>query len=282
VGNVRLPSELPPLSPDGASVLDAPRSPSPAGGARLLSARRRARPPRRVLIVEREDQSTRVLGSRLTQAGFQVNTVRRGYDAQMEIARDPPQLVLLDWDVPRTTVVELLRRVREASSDERPRLIALASQAGEDHVVAGFEMGVDDYVTKPYSVAEVVARSRAVLRSLRSPRREARELRFHRLHLNTVSRVVSIGDPPAPLRDTDLVQLRTIELRLLEFLMRHPERAFERDVLLRRIWGRDPAATTRTVDLTVQRVRKALRAHGCEHYVETVRGVGYRLSAGAA
>ena len=228
---------------------------------------------RRVLIIERDPQSVQALRGRLAQAGFDVTVVagEAGDDAFAAL-EEQPHLVMLDWDLPAVITLQLVHHARRSAPDDAPRLMAFSSFAGEQHVIAGFEQGVDDYVVKPYSVPEVVARARAVLRPRRrlSPRER---LQFGPLSLDPgASRLMARGRE---------IALRSMELRLFGFLMRHPERAFTRDALLKRVWGRESRASLRAVNVTVQRIRLALAPHGCGKYLQSVRGVGYVLSAHA-
>jgi two-component system, OmpR family, phosphate regulon response regulator PhoB len=225
----------------------------------------------RILIVERDSQSMQLLSSKLAQAGFAVTMLDRSEDAFAAIDHHNPHLVMLDWDLPGVISVQLLRHLQALAGDRAPRLIALSAFSAEQHVVSGFELGIDDYVVKPFSVAELVARVRAVLRSARFGEEDPNYLEFCQLRMDASEGRVTVRD--------GTVSLRGMEFRLLEFLMRHPERAFSREALLRRVWGHDCRADQRAVDVTVQRMRRALSPHRCEGYVQTVRGVGYRLSA---
>jgi two-component system phosphate regulon response regulator PhoB len=225
----------------------------------------------RVLIVERDASSSVALQSKLAQAGFGVTTESDSARTMAAIERDSPDLVMLDWDLPGVVAIDLIGRIRNVRGGPAPRLILLSMQSGEQQVCTGFESGADDYVVKPYSVPELVARVRAVLRSCRKERNEAQVLRFQELQVSVSEvRVLARGHA---------VALRTTEYRLLEFLIRNPERVFNRAQLLDRVWGRDSDAEERAVDVTIQRIRKALARYECEHYVQTVRSVGYRMSA---
>jgi two-component system phosphate regulon response regulator PhoB len=194
-----------------------------------------------------------------------------GEDARTAIDRDNPHLVILDWDLPGVVTMDLVRYIHGNLPSRRARLIALSNFAGEQEVVTSFELGVDDYVIKPYSAAEVVARVRALLRAMRTRTGDLDFLEFHQIQLDA-------GEGRVIVRNGVLC-LRGTEFRLLEFLMRHPERAFTRQTLLHRVWGRDSMAGERAVDVNIQRIRRTLAPHGCDSYVQTVRGIGYRLSA---
>jgi two-component system phosphate regulon response regulator PhoB len=226
----------------------------------------------RVLIVENDVESVAGLQLKLSQAGFTVSTLIRGEDARGAVDRDNPHLIMIDWDLPAMIAMDLVRHVRRDSGRKGPRLIALSSFAGEQHIVSGFELGVDDYVIKPFSVPEVVARVRAVLRPQRSMPAESSYIEFRELQMDAEGGRVTVVDKAVPLRH--------MEFQLLLFLMRRPERAYGRETLLHQVWGRNCTAGLRAVDVTVQRIRRALAAHGCGEYLQTIRGVGYRLSAG--
>jgi two-component system, OmpR family, phosphate regulon response regulator PhoB len=229
----------------------------------------------RVLIIENDPESMQPLCGKLAEAGFEVTLVGGADGAFEAMEMPPPPLVMLDWDMPAVITTQLLRWTRQPSWDSVSRLIAFSNFSGEQHVVSGFEQGVDDYVVKPFSVAEVVARAQAVLRSsysLHGTRQD--QLDFGHLSLDASGGRVAAHDRP--------VSLRTMELRLLHFLMRHPERPFTRETLLQRVWGRDSRASLRAVNVTVQRVRQALAPHGCDGYLQSVRGIGYVLSLRSA
>jgi two-component system, OmpR family, phosphate regulon response regulator PhoB len=229
---------------------------------------------RRVLVIERDPESMQPLCGKLTEAGFQV-TLLGGADAAFAaMEQAPPPLVMLDWDMPAIVTSQLLRWTRRPSWDSVSRLIAFSNFSGEQHVVSGFEQGVDDYVVKPFSVAEVVARVHAVLRSSQALAGAPDHVEFGHLSFDVGSNRLAVRDQP--------VTLRTMELRLLSFLMQHPERPFSRETLLQRVWGRDCRAGLRAVNVTVQRCRQTLAPHGCDGYLQSVRGIGYLLSLRAA
>jgi two-component system, OmpR family, phosphate regulon response regulator PhoB len=230
----------------------------------------------RVLIIDQDTDAVQALGIKLAQAGFTVTSVGSSEDVQDALERDNPHLVMLDWDLPGSITTDLVGRVRlvrRNSTDRTPRLIALSAFSGEQHVASGLEFGLDDYVVKPFSFREVVARVRAVLRPLKTERDEHDYLEFHCIRMDVSEARVTVRDRS--------VTLRGMEFRLLEFLMRQPERAFYREQMLQRVWGNHVRPDIRTVDVTVQRIRRALAPHGCDAYLQTIRGVGYRISAGS-
>jgi two-component system phosphate regulon response regulator PhoB len=226
----------------------------------------------RVLIVEGDGHSAEALGHGLTQSGFAVRTLVTGEDPVKAVAAHHPHLVILDWDLPSVVTMALVRcAASQSDRNDTPRLMAVSSHAGEQHVSEGLDLGLDDYVTRPYSLPEVLARVRALLRPGSWVSEQPRLLEFHGLKLEvSEARAFVAGQR---------VHLRAIEFRLLEFLMRHPERAFTRTQLLDQAWGRERSADERAVDVTVQRIRKTLQSYNWSDYLQTVRGVGYRLSA---
>jgi two-component system, OmpR family, phosphate regulon response regulator PhoB len=229
---------------------------------------------RRVLIVEHGTESAQSLQKNLGQAGFLVASVGEHEHVSAAIRRNSPHLVMLDWDLPGAMAIDLIRHIRDAKIGQAPRLIILSRLSGDDQIVTGFELGADDYVVKPFSVAEVIARVRAVLRTADPRRDESPVLRFHKLELWVEEARVRVRDSTVP--------LRAMEYRVLEFLMRNPGRAFSRAALLDRVWGEHCRAQERAVDVVVQRMRKALAQFGCEDYVQTIRSIGYRLAASPA
>ena len=227
-------------------------------------------PARRVLIVDRGADTAQSLERNLCQAGFQVSTLGGDEPLATAIRDSNPHLVMLDWDLPGAMAFDLIRNIRQSGADGAPRLIILSALSGDDQIAAGFELGADDYVVKPFSIAEVVARVRAVLRTVDRRHDDTPVLRFHNLELSVDDARVRVGDA--------VVRLRAMEFRVLEFLMRHPGKAFSRAALLDRVWGDASRAQERAVDVVVQRIRKSLAEHRCEGYLQTIRSVGYRLS----
>ena len=193
-----------------------------------------------------------------------------GVQALATIQRDNPHLVVLDWNLPGVRSPALIREIQRVGRP-RPRVLAVSEPCDEQQVLASFEVGVDDFVFRPYSVPEVVARIRAILRPQRSSDFPEEVLVFHELRIDLETVTLKVRD--------ELIALRPLEFRLLHFLMQHTERVFTRRQLLAQIWGNTNSADDRAVDVTVQRARKALARCGCAEYLQTVRGVGYRLSA---
>jgi two-component system, OmpR family, phosphate regulon response regulator PhoB len=218
---------------------------------------------KQILIVDRDVASVEPLRQKLSDAGFMVRAITDGAAALAAVTERPPHLVIIDWNMPGRFALESIQGAR------RVRLIILSALAGEQDVVTGLNLGVDDYIAKPFSLREVVARVSAVLR-VRNHERPVPSLDCDDLVLDTATnRVTARGR---------LLNLRGVEYRLLEFLLAHQGRTFNRTQLLAQVWGDDCEVDERTVDVNVQRLRKILSESGYESYIQTVRGFGYRLA----
>jgi two-component system phosphate regulon response regulator PhoB len=224
---------------------------------------------KQILIVDRDVAAIEPLRQRLCEVGFTVRAITDGSAAIAAVAERPPHLLIIDWDMPGFGALEVIQGVHKVRSPQTIRLIILSALAGEDHVVTGLNLGADDYITKPFSLREAIARVAVVLRS--GPMRASTSrLKFDDLELDSdTNRVTAQGMQ---------VNIRGVEYRLLEFLMSHCGRTFNRTQLLSQVWGGDADVDERTVDVNVQRLRKLLGACGCEAYIQTVRGFGYRFS----
>jgi two-component system phosphate regulon response regulator PhoB len=225
---------------------------------------------RQILIVDRDVAAVEPLRQKLGEAGFAVRVITDGSAAMAAVVERPPHLVIVDWNMPGLTALEVIRSVGRASVLRAVRLIILSALSDEQDVVTGLNLGADDYIAKPFSVREAVARVSSVLRS--QPREERRSvLSCDDLVLDgSTNRVTAQGR---------LLNLRGVEYRLLEFLMSHPGRTFNRTQLLARVWGGDREVDERTVDVNMKRLRKILTEPGYESYLQTVRGFGYRFAA---
>jgi two-component system, OmpR family, phosphate regulon response regulator PhoB len=224
---------------------------------------------KRILIIDRDVASVEPLRQRLTDAGFVVQAITDGAAALTAIAERPPHLVMVDGSTAGFAAPDLIQRVRRLRAPRAVRLIILAASSVEQDVVTWLDLGADDYIAKPFSLREAVARVSALLRShVHEEQPPALSCADLVLEAST-NRVVAHGR---------LVDLAGVEYRLLEFLMSHPGTAFNRCELLARVWGANEV-DERTVDVNVQRLRKILRQLGCEAYLQTVRGFGYRLAS---
>lgn len=219
-----------------------------------------------ILIVEDEESLTLLLRYNLEAAGYEVDTVARGDEAELRLAEQVPDLVLLDWMLPGVSGVELCRRIRARHETERLPIIMLTARGEEADRVRGLATGADDYIVKPFSVPELVARVGALMRRAR-PLQVATRLAVGDLELDRETRRVRRAGAELHLGPT--------EYKLLEFLMRSPGRVFSREQLLDGVWGRDAYVDERTVDVHVGRLRKALTRPGGPDPVRTVRGAGY-------
>jgi len=225
---------------------------------------------KQILIVDRDVAAVEPLRQRLGEAGFVVRAITDGSAAIVAVAERPPHLVIIDWNMPGLAALEVIQGVRKARAPQAVRLIILSALSGEQDVVTGLNLGADDYIAKPFSVREVVARVCSVLRSHQYEDQHS-ALSCDDLVLDgSTNRVTAQGK---------LLNLRGVEYRLLEFLMSHPGRTFNRTQLLAQVWGDDSEVDERTVDVNVQRLRKILAEPGYEAYIQTVRGFGYRFAA---
>jgi len=206
----------------------------------------------------------------LGKAGFELVQAEDVQDAYEAIARQVPDLVLLDWMLPGASGIELAKRMKADEVTANVPIVMLTARGEEEDKVSGLEAGADDYVTKPFSPRELIARIKAVLRRYQ-PEGNSDWVQVGDLALSATSHQVMAGDTPVDLGPT--------EFKLLSFLLNHPERVYSRTQLLDHVWGRDSFVEERTVDVHILRLRKALQPVGQDHLVQTVRGVGYRLSS---
>ena len=220
----------------------------------------------RILIVEDEEPLTMLLRYNLEAQGYSVETSARGDEAEVKLAESPPDLVVLDWMLPGLSGIELCRRLRVRPATARLPIIMLTARGEEGERVRGLATGADDYMVKPFSLPELIARIGALLRRA-NPARVASVLVSGDIELDREKRRVSRAGREIPLGPT--------EFRLLEFLMESPGRVFSREQLLDGVWGRDVYIDERTVDVHVGRLRKALNRGREPDPIRTVRGSGY-------
>ena len=221
-----------------------------------------------VLLVEDESAQREVLAYNLEAEGFRVVEAHDGEEAMLMVAEVAPDIVVLDWMLPNVSGIEVCRRLKSNPETRGIGVLMLSARAEEVDRVRGLETGADDYVVKPYSVVELMARVRAQLRRTR-PSTVGMVLDYGDLRLDTETHRVT--------REGRMLKLGPTEFRLLATLMEKPGRVFSRDLLLDRVWGRDIYVDTRTVDVHIGRLRKALGQHGGEDLLRTVRGAGYAL-----
>jgi two-component system phosphate regulon response regulator PhoB len=221
-----------------------------------------------VLVVEDEPAQRAVLTYNLEAEGFRTSEAGNGEEALLLVEESMPDVIVLDWMLPAVSGIEVCRRLKSRVETRGVPIIMLSARSEEVDQVRGLETGADDYVVKPYSVVELMARVRSQLRRVR-PSTVGQVLRFEDIELDAETHRVS--------REGHALKLGPTEFRLLSTFMEKPERVWSRDQLLDRVWGRDIYVDTRTVDVHVGRLRKALTAHGHPDPVRTVRGAGYAL-----
>ncbi|THH38521.1 phosphate regulon transcriptional regulatory protein PhoB [Aliishimia ponticola] len=222
----------------------------------------------RVLVVEDESAQREVLTYNLEAEGFGVSCAENGEEALILVDEDMPDIIVLDWMMPNLSGIEVCRRLKMRPETRAIPVIMLSARTEEVDRVRGLETGADDYVVKPYSVIELMARVRSQLRRVR-PSTVGERLEFDDIVLDAESHKVS--------RSGAQLKLGPTEFRLLSTFMEKPGRVWSREQLLDRVWGRDIYVDTRTVDVHIGRLRKALTQHGGEDPVRTVRGAGYAL-----
>ena len=221
-----------------------------------------------VLVVDDEADLLTLVRYNLERDGFEVGEAVDGEEAMAMIAERRPDLVLLDWMLPQFSGIEVCRRVRRSAHTQNLPIIMLTARGEESDRVRGLDYGADDYIVKPFSPSELLARVRAVLRRLR-PAFEAEILQFSDVTMDLAEfRVTRCGDS---------VQLAPTEFRLLRHFMEHPGRVFTREQLLNAVWGREIYLEPRTVDVHVRRLRRTLNAGGRQDIIRTVRATGYAM-----
>lgn len=221
----------------------------------------------KVLLIEDDLNITELVRYNLERANYIIETVADGEDGLYMAVQDTPDVILLDWMLPNLSGLEICRQLRRNADTANVPIIMLTARADEPDRVRGLEMGADDYVVKPFSPKELIARIQAVLRRVR-PALAGEDLTFEDIHLDNVSHRVT--------RNGEAVQLGPTEYRLLRHFMENPGRVFSREQLLDAVWGHNVYVEARTVDVHIRRLRKAMNASG-EDYIRTVRSAGYSL-----
>ena len=223
-----------------------------------------------VLIVEDEAPLVTLLRYNLEQEGFAVAEAVDGEEALVRIAEAKPDAVLLDWMLPNVSGIEVCRQLRRSPSTRAVPIIMLTARGEETDRVRGLNSGADDYVVKPFSPSELIARLRAVIRRAQ-PSAGEDVLGYADLRMDLVAHRVTRNGAP--------VHLGPTEFRLLRHFLQYPGRVFSREQLLDRVWGQDSEVEIRTVDVHIRRLRKALNANGGGDLLRTVRSVGYALDS---
>jgi two-component system phosphate regulon response regulator PhoB len=222
-----------------------------------------------ILVVEDERPIREMLAFNLGRAGYDVQPAKTGQEARAAIADSYPDVILMDWMLPDISGLELTRQLKRDPETRDIPVIMVTARATEDDRVTGLDGGADDYIAKPFSARELVARIRAALRRTSG---SDEVLTVGPLKLDSASHQVTAGDEEIALGPT--------EYRLLEFFMSHRDRVYTRNQLLDRVWGGNVYVAERTVDVHIRRLRKALEPFDCDRLIRTVRGAGYRFSPG--
>lgn len=226
--------------------------------------------PGRILIVEDEAAIRQMVCLALAQAGYECAEAAGSAEAQARILESPPDLILLDWMLPGMSGLEYARKLRREKLTQKIPVIMLTARTEEEDKVRGLDSGADDYLTKPFSTRELLARIKALLRRT-TPHAAAVAVETDGLTLDPTTHRVTAGSRRVALGPT--------EFRLLHFFMSHPERVHTRERLLNGVWGDTVYVEERTVDVHIRRLRRALSASGHDRLIQTVRGAGYRFSA---
>ena len=224
----------------------------------------------RVLVIEDEQALVELLRYNLEQSGYSVSVALDGEEALAVVREEIPDLILLDWMLPLMSGIEVCRQLRRQTTTANVPIIMLTARGEEADRVRGLDAGADDYVTKPFSPAELVARIRAVLRRIR-PALADEALSYADLYMDLVGHRLTRGGKP--------VHLGPTEFRLLRHFMEHPGRVFSREQLLDAVWGKDVYVEVRTVDVHIRRLRLALNGDTLPDLIRTVRATGYALDA---
>lgn len=226
-----------------------------------------------VLVVEDEPALVTLLRYNLEREGFAVSEAHDGEEALLQLRESKPDAILLDWMLPRVSGLEVCRQIRRAPAWRDLPVIMLTARGEEGDRVRGLDSGADDYVVKPFSPGELIARLRAVIRRAR-PAATAEMLRFDDIAMDLSAHRVTRGKAT--------VHLGPTEFRLLRFFLERPGRVFSREQLLDGVWGRDAEVELRTVDVHIRRLRKALNQDGQVDVIRTVRAAGYALDTAEA
>ncbi len=222
-----------------------------------------------ILVVEDEPQIQELLAVNLEHAGHRVRRAASAEEADAAIRAALPDVLVLDWMLPGESGLSLARRLRTDSRTKDLPILMLTARAMENDKISGLEAGADDYLTKPFSPRELNARIKAVLRR-RAPQLSGDAVEVEGLRLDPATHRVSAG--------SERISLSPSEFKLLHFLLTHPGRVYSRAQLLDQVWGDHVYIEERTVDVHIRRLRKALEPSGCDRYLQTVRGAGYRYS----
>ena len=221
-----------------------------------------------VMVIEDEEAIATLLTYNLEKEGFRVKVVNNGMNAVSEVEKHKPSVIILDWMLPEISGVEICKLIRSKPEIKTIPIIMLTAKSQEEDKIKGLGAGADDYVTKPFSVPELMARVKTNMR--RAPLFEEKEkvLQFEDIHMDLVERKVKRGDT--------YIHLSPTEFRLLKMLIKEPGKVFSREVLLKSVWGENIFVESRTVDVHIRRLRSSLNKYGPD-YIRTVRANGYSI-----
>ncbi len=222
-----------------------------------------------ILIIDDESAIREMVCLSLQQNGFGCLEAADAHKAELRIKEDNPDLILLDWMMPGMSGIDLVRRLRRQDATKEIPIIMLTAKVAEDDVIQALAQGADDYITKPFSTRELIARIHALLRRTLSGT-GAEVIRYKQLEMDLKAHRVHAGG--------HTIDIGPTEFKLLRFFMENPNQVFNRQQVLNNVWGTNIYVEERTVDVHIRRLRKVLEATGNEHYVQTVRGSGYRFS----
>lgn len=226
-------------------------------------------PQHTILVVDDETSIREMLVISLESAGYNVLQAENAKTAHSLVLDKHPDLILLDWMMPVTTGLELLRRLKRDEMTDHIPVIMLTAKAEESSKISGLDSGADDYIAKPFSPRELLSRVKAILR--RVSREELKDtIVVGDLEFDPLEHRISVAG--------NLINLAPTEFRLLQFFLTHQERVYSRDQILDYVWGKNVYLDERTVDVHIRRLRKAISVAGHDEYVQTVRGAGYRFS----
>ncbi|MCK5041969.1 MAG: phosphate regulon transcriptional regulator PhoB [Sphingomonadales bacterium] len=222
----------------------------------------------KVLIIEDDPDISELISMLLRSKSFEVSSCADG-EAGLTMARNtPPDIIILDWMLPNLSGIEICRRLRRFEETKQTSIIMLTSRDTEEDMIRGLDTGADDYISKPFSPTELIARINAVLRRTK-PSSAGEVLTFEDIELNSASHRVSRGE--------NQIHLGPTEYKLLLHLMEHPKHVYSRDQLLDAVWGHDVYVESRTVDVHIRRLRKALNEGDKTNYIRTIRSAGYAI-----
>lgn len=226
-----------------------------------------------ILIVDDESAIREMVRMALEQENFKVSDASNAHEAAKLLESSDINLILLDWMMPGIAGIDFAARLRRENKLPNTGIIMLTARDGENDLIRGLEVGADDYMRKPFSTRELISRIRAVLRRLADTEFSGELVSAGKITIDTDQHRITIDQRPVDFSPT--------EFRLLHFLMTHPDRVFGRNQLLDNVWGEQVYVEDRTVDVHIRRLRKVLEVYDCDHYITTVRGIGYRFSGPA-